>query len=122
MCPSGHVGADVPDGDEVAFVEAMKMEIPVASPVAGKLIDPVGIDEPVAEGEVEESSKPGHRFNVDATIAVRSSWSGSSSRCCAFSARTSRCLKYSMPRHRTGSMQDFAEPKGGLHTQRWTSR
>ena len=31
------VGGSVGDGDDVAFVEAMKMEIPVASPAAGKL-------------------------------------------------------------------------------------
>src|ERR1700739_4506773 len=31
------VGAKVSDGDDIAFVEAMKMEIPVASPAAGKL-------------------------------------------------------------------------------------
>ena len=28
-------GASVGDGDDIAFVEAMKMEIPVASPAAG---------------------------------------------------------------------------------------
>ncbi len=31
------IGGSVGDGDDVAFVEAMKMEIPVASPAAGKL-------------------------------------------------------------------------------------
>ena len=31
------IGASVGEGDDIAFVEAMKMEIPVASPVAGKL-------------------------------------------------------------------------------------
>ena len=30
------VGGSVGDGDDIAFVEAMKMEIPVASPAAGK--------------------------------------------------------------------------------------
>ena len=30
-------GASVGDGDDIAFVEAMKMEIPVAAPAAGKL-------------------------------------------------------------------------------------
>ena len=30
-------GASVGDGDDIAFVEAMKMEIPVASPAAGKV-------------------------------------------------------------------------------------
>jgi biotin carboxyl carrier protein len=47
------VGASVNDGDDLAFVEAMKMEIPVASPAAGKLKSIlVGIDEMVAEGQV----------------------------------------------------------------------
>jgi biotin carboxyl carrier protein len=46
-------GADVGDGDEIAFVEAMKMEIPVASPAAGKLKSLlVAIDDVVAEGQV----------------------------------------------------------------------
>jgi biotin carboxyl carrier protein len=45
-------GADVGDGDDIAFVEAMKMEIPVASPAAGKLKSLlVAIDEVVAEGQ-----------------------------------------------------------------------
>jgi biotin carboxyl carrier protein len=47
------VGASVGDGDDIAFVEAMKMEIPVASPVAGRLKSIlVGIDDVVAEGQV----------------------------------------------------------------------
>jgi biotin carboxyl carrier protein len=47
------IGADVGDGDDIAFVEAMKMEIPVASPAAGKLKSIlVGIDDVVAEGQV----------------------------------------------------------------------
>ena len=46
-------GASVGDGDDIAFVEAMKMEIPVASPVTGKLKSLlVKIDEVVAEGQV----------------------------------------------------------------------
>jgi biotin carboxyl carrier protein len=46
-------GADVGDGDDIAFVEAMKMEIPVASPAAGKLKSLlVAIDDVVAEGQV----------------------------------------------------------------------
>ena len=45
-------GASVHDGDDIAFVEAMKMEIPVASPVAGKLKSLlVKIDDVVAEGQ-----------------------------------------------------------------------
>ena len=46
-------GASVGDGDEIAFVEAMKMEIPVASPAAGRLKSIlVAIDDVVAEGQV----------------------------------------------------------------------
>ena len=46
------VGASVGDGDDIAFVEAMKMEIPVAAPAAGKLVSIlVGIDDVVAEGQ-----------------------------------------------------------------------
>lgn len=46
-------GASVGDGDDIAFVEAMKMEIPVASPAAGKLKSIlVAIDDVVAEGQV----------------------------------------------------------------------
>jgi biotin carboxyl carrier protein len=46
-------GSSIGDGDEVAFVEAMKMEIPVASPAAGKLKSIlVKIDDVVAEGQV----------------------------------------------------------------------
>ena len=46
-------GCNVNDGDDIAFVEAMKMEIPVASPTAGKLKWLlVKIDDVVAEGQV----------------------------------------------------------------------
>jgi biotin carboxyl carrier protein len=46
-------GSAVGDGDEVAFVEAMKMEIPVAAPAAGKLKSLlVAIDDVVAEGQI----------------------------------------------------------------------
>jgi biotin carboxyl carrier protein len=46
-------GASVGEGDDVAFVEAMKMEIPVASPAAGKIKSIlVSLDEVVAEGQV----------------------------------------------------------------------
>ena len=46
-------GASVGDGDDIAFVEAMKMEIPVASPAAGRLKSIlVSIDDVVAEGQV----------------------------------------------------------------------
>jgi len=47
------VGGDVGDGEEIAFVEAMKMEIPVSSPAAGTLKSMlVKIDDVVAEGQV----------------------------------------------------------------------
>ncbi len=47
------LGGSVGDGDDVAFVEAMKMEIPVASPAAGKLkLILVKIDDIVIEGQV----------------------------------------------------------------------
>jgi biotin carboxyl carrier protein len=46
-------GGSIGDGDEIAFVEAMKMEIPVTSPAAGKLKSIlVKIDDVVAEGQV----------------------------------------------------------------------
>ena len=46
-------GSSVKDGDDIAFVEAMKMEIPVASPAAGTLKSIlVAIDDVVAEGQV----------------------------------------------------------------------
>ncbi len=46
------VGANIGDGDDVAFVEAMKMEIPVASTVAGKIKSIlVKLDDLVAEGQ-----------------------------------------------------------------------
>ena len=46
------VGASVGDGDDIAMVEAMKMEIPVASPAPGKLKSIlVKIDDVVAEGQ-----------------------------------------------------------------------
>lgn len=46
-------GARVREGDDVAFVEAMKMEIPVASPASGKIASVlVSLDDIVAEGQV----------------------------------------------------------------------
>jgi biotin carboxyl carrier protein len=46
-------GESVGEGADVAFVEAMKMEIPVASPVAGKIKSIlVSLDDVVAEGQV----------------------------------------------------------------------
>jgi biotin carboxyl carrier protein len=46
-------GASIGDGDDIAFVEAMKMEIPVPSPASGRLKSIlVAIDDVVAEGQV----------------------------------------------------------------------
>ncbi len=46
-------GMRIGDGDDIAFVEAMKMEIPVAAPAAGTLkLILVSIDDVVAEGQV----------------------------------------------------------------------
>ena len=45
-------GSSVGDGDEIAFVEAMKMEIPVTSTVTGKIKSLlVKIDDVLAEGQ-----------------------------------------------------------------------
>jgi biotin carboxyl carrier protein len=45
-------GASVGEGDDVAFVEAMKMEIPVASPAAGRIkLILVNLDDVVTEGQ-----------------------------------------------------------------------
>jgi biotin carboxyl carrier protein len=47
------VGSSVSDGDDIAFVEAMKMEIPVAAPAPGKLKSIlVSLDDVVAEGQL----------------------------------------------------------------------
>ena len=47
------VGGSVGDGEDIAFVEAMKMEIPVAAPATGKLKSIlVNLDDVVAEGQV----------------------------------------------------------------------
>ena len=46
------VGASVGDGDDIAFVEAMKMEIPVTATASGKLKSLlVKLDDVVAEGQ-----------------------------------------------------------------------
>jgi biotin carboxyl carrier protein len=48
-----NVGSNVNDGDDIAFVEAMKMEIPVSSSTPGKLKSLlVSIDDVVSEGQV----------------------------------------------------------------------
>jgi biotin carboxyl carrier protein len=45
-------GASVHEGDEIVFVEAMKMEIPVAAPAAGTIKSIlVSLDDVVAEGQ-----------------------------------------------------------------------
>jgi len=45
-------GSSVGDGDEIAFVEAMKMEIPVTSTAAGKIkVILVKLDDVIAEGQ-----------------------------------------------------------------------
>ena len=45
-------GSSIGDGDEIAFVEAMKMEIPVTSSAAGKIKSIlVKIDDVIAEGQ-----------------------------------------------------------------------
>lgn len=45
-------GEPVADGDDIALVEAMKMEIPVASPASGKIKSVlVNVDDMVAEGQ-----------------------------------------------------------------------
>lgn len=45
-------GGSVDNGDDVVLVEAMKMEIPVPSPAAGKIKSIlVNIDDVVAEGQ-----------------------------------------------------------------------
>ena len=45
-------GSSVGDGDEIAFVEAMKMEIPVTSTAAGKIkAILVKLDDMIAEGQ-----------------------------------------------------------------------
>jgi biotin carboxyl carrier protein len=47
------VGGRIGNGDDIAVVEAMKMEIPVASPATGTLKSIlVSIDDVVAEGQV----------------------------------------------------------------------
>ncbi|CCE06650.1 conserved hypothetical protein [Bradyrhizobium sp. STM 3843] len=47
------IGSRIGSGDEIVVVEAMKMEIPVPSPAAGKLISLlIKIDDVVAEGQV----------------------------------------------------------------------
>jgi biotin carboxyl carrier protein len=49
---SVEAGANVGDGDEIAFVEAMKMEIPVTATKAGKIKSIlVQIDDVIAEGQ-----------------------------------------------------------------------
>lgn len=45
-------GSSISNGDEIAFVEAMKMEIPVTSTAAGKIkLILVKLDDVIAEGQ-----------------------------------------------------------------------
>ena len=45
-------GASIGNGDEVVFVEAMKMEIPVIAPAAGTIKSIlVSVDDVIAEGQ-----------------------------------------------------------------------
>ena len=47
------VGADVAEGDVIMILESMKMEIPVESPAAGKLVElKVAAEDQVEEGQV----------------------------------------------------------------------
>jgi acetyl-CoA carboxylase biotin carboxyl carrier protein len=47
------VGTHVEQGDDIAIIEAMKMEIPLSSPASGTIREVlVAIDEVVAEGQV----------------------------------------------------------------------
>ena len=47
------VGGQIGDGEDIAFVEAMKMEIPVSAPTAGTLKSIlVSIDDVIAEGQL----------------------------------------------------------------------
>jgi len=47
------IGGSISDGDEIAFVEAMKMEIPVTATTAGKIkAILVKLDDVIAEGQV----------------------------------------------------------------------
>src|ERR1700730_1452922 len=55
-------GASVGNGDDIAFVEAMKMEIPVASPAAGTLKSIlVRLEDVVAEGRAVAILETGAR-------------------------------------------------------------
>ena len=46
-------GSNVNDGDDIVFVEAMKMEIPVTSTIAGKIkAILVKLDDVIAQGQV----------------------------------------------------------------------
>ena len=49
---SVQAGSSIGDGDDIAFVEAMKMEIPVTSTTSGKIKSIlVKIDDVIAEGQ-----------------------------------------------------------------------
>ena len=47
------IGRSIGDGEDIVFVEAMKMEIPVTSTIAGKIkAILVKLDDVIAEGQV----------------------------------------------------------------------
>lgn len=49
---AAEIGGTVSEGDDVVFVEAMKMEIPVSAPAGGKIKSiMVKVDDVVAEGQ-----------------------------------------------------------------------
>ena len=65
------VGADVAEGDVIMILESMKMEIPVESPAAGKLVelkvsaeDQVEEDQVVAVVEAETVIRNLVRFSI----------------------------------------------------------
>jgi biotin carboxyl carrier protein len=68
-------GGNVGDGDEIAFVEAMKMEIPVTSTTAGTIkAILVKLDDVIAEGQVVAiiEAYPDHVIDLLATIPRQS--------------------------------------------------
>ena len=76
-------GASVGDGDDIAFVESMKMEIPVAAPAAGKVKSIlVALDDVVAEGQAVAIIETDDRSPVTA-IRLRIVTQARKTRCAA---------------------------------------